>query len=49
MNQATTILTCSGLKGAALARTPLDRGGVQLTLRKVVAGCGLKKTLPLTA
>lgn len=38
-----------GLKAAAGARTPLDRGGVQLTLRKVVAGCGLKKTSPLTA
>jgi integrase/recombinase XerD len=32
-----------GLKAAAHARTPLDRGGVQLTLRKVAAPCGLKK------
>jgi integrase/recombinase XerD len=32
-----------GLKGAAGATTPLDRGGVQTTLHKVVAACGLKK------
>jgi site-specific recombinase XerD len=32
-----------GLKAAARARTPLDRGGVQLTLRKVAEQCGLKK------
>ncbi len=32
-----------GLKGAAAARTPLDRGGVQKTLRKVIQACGLKK------
>jgi len=32
-----------GLKAAARARTPLDRGGVQLTLRKVADQCGLKK------
>ena len=32
-----------GRKAAARARTPLDRGGVQLTLRKVAAQCGLKK------
>ena len=32
-----------GLAGAARARTPLDRGGVQNTLRQVVADCGLKK------
>jgi len=38
-----------GLKGAATATTPLDRGGVQTTLRQVVAQCGLKKTSPLTA
>lgn len=37
-----------GLKGAATATTPLDRGGVQATLRKVVGACGLKKTSPLT-
>jgi site-specific recombinase XerD len=33
-----------GLAGARTATTPLDRGGVQTTLRKVVAACGLKKT-----
>jgi site-specific recombinase XerD len=33
----------AGLKGAASATTPLDRGGVQLTLHKVVQACGLKK------
>jgi len=32
-----------GLKGASSATTPLDRGGVQNTLRKVVADCGIKK------
>lgn len=32
-----------GLKGARLAKTPLDRGGVQGTLRKVTQQCGLKK------
>jgi len=32
-----------GLKGASSATTPLDRGGVQNTLRQVVADCGLKK------
>jgi integrase/recombinase XerD len=32
-----------GLKGASSATTPLDRGGVQNTLRKVVATCGIKK------
>jgi site-specific recombinase XerD len=32
-----------GLAAAASASTPLDRGGVQLALRKVVAACGLKK------
>jgi integrase/recombinase XerD len=32
-----------GLKGAARATTPLDRGGVQTTLHKVVAACGVKK------
>ena len=32
-----------GLKGAAAARTPLDRGGVQKTLHKVIQTCGLKK------
>lgn len=32
-----------GVTGAATARTPLDRGGVQTTLHKVVESCGLKK------
>ncbi|NEV65325.1 tyrosine-type recombinase/integrase, partial [Thiorhodococcus minor] len=32
-----------GLKAAASASTPLDRGGVQVTLRKVVETCGIKK------
>ena len=32
-----------GLKGANCATTPLDRGGVQSTLHKVVAACGIKK------
>ena len=41
--------TGRGLAGAASARTALDRGGVQLTLRKVVDACGLKKTSPPTA
>lgn len=34
-----------GLKGAQRAVTPLDRGGVQLTLRKVAQQCGLKKKI----
>jgi integrase len=38
-----------GLKGARQATTPLDRGGVQTTLRKVVADCGIKKRSPRTA
>jgi integrase/recombinase XerD len=38
-----------GLKGAHRATTPLDRGGVQTTLRKVAQDCGLKKRLPRTA
>lgn len=37
-----------GLKGAAAATTPLDRGGVQTTLHKVVEICGLKKRSPRT-
>ena len=32
-----------GLKAAATASTPLDRGGVQVALRKVSDACGLKK------
>ncbi len=38
-----------GARAAAQAVTSLDRGGVQVTLRKVVAECGLKKTSPRTA
>lgn len=38
-----------GLKGAASATTPMDRGGVQTTLHKVVAACGLKKRSRPTA
>ena len=38
-----------GLKASHRAKTPLDRGGVQSTLRKVVAECGIKKTSPRTA
>jgi site-specific recombinase XerD len=38
-----------GLNGAACATTPLDRGGVQTTLHKVITACGLKKTSPRTA
>ena len=32
-----------GLKRVAVATTPIDPGGVQTTLQKVVAACGLKK------
>jgi len=35
-----------GLKAAHRARSPLDRGGVQITLRKVALECGLKKDHP---
>jgi integrase/recombinase XerD len=38
-----------GLTAAHLARTPLDRGGVQSTLRQVALECGLKKRSPHTA
>jgi integrase len=38
-----------GLKAAHCATTPLDRGGVQATLRKVVQACGIKKRSPRTA
>lgn len=38
-----------GLKAAHRATSPLDRGGVQSTLRQVVAECGIKKRLPRTA
>jgi len=34
-----------GLKGACCATTPLDRGGVQSTLHKVVDACGIKKKI----
>jgi integrase len=39
----------AGLKGAHLAQSPLDRGGVQTTLRQVAIDCGLKKRSPRTA
>ena len=39
----------AGLKGAATATTPLDRGGVQTALHKVVEACGLKKRSRHTA
>jgi site-specific recombinase XerD len=38
-----------GLKGAASATTPMDPGGVQTTLQKVVTACGLKKRSRPTA
>ena len=38
-----------GLKKAHLATTPLDRGGIQITLRQVTCDCGLKKELRHTA
>jgi len=38
-----------GLKAAHRARSPLDRGGVQSTLRQVALDCGLKKRSPRTA
>jgi len=38
-----------GLSGAASATSPLDRGGVQTTLHRVIGSCGLKKRSPLTA
>jgi len=34
-----------GLKFARLAQSPLDRGGIQTTLRKVSQSCGIKKKL----
>jgi hypothetical protein len=39
----------AGLAGARRARSPLDRGGVQRTLAKVVGEIGLKKRSRLTA
>jgi integrase/recombinase XerD len=38
-----------GLKAAQRAGSPLDRGGVQNTLRQVTLDCGLKKRSPRTA
>jgi site-specific recombinase XerD len=37
-----------GLKGAATATTPMDPGGVQAALHKVVESCGIKKRSRLT-
>jgi site-specific recombinase XerD len=37
-----------GLKGSHAASTPLDRGGVQKTMRQVATECGLKKRSPCT-
>ena len=37
-----------GLKAAHCARSLLDRGGVQTTLRQVALDCGLKKRSPRT-
>jgi len=38
-----------GVKAAATATTPMDAGGVQTTLHKVVESCGLKKRSRRTA
>lgn len=38
-----------GLKKTHFATTPLDRGGIQTTLRQVTRDCGLKKELRHTA
>jgi integrase len=38
-----------GRHGAASALSPMDPGGVQTTLHKVVEACGLKKRSPRTA
>jgi integrase/recombinase XerD len=38
-----------GLTKSHLARTPLDRGGIQTTLGQVARDCGLKKELHRTA
>lgn len=38
-----------GLSAAATAKSPLDRGGVQKTLKRVVADCRIKKRSPHTA
>ena len=37
-----------GLTSAHVSATPLDRGGVQATLRQVAQDCGIKKRLPRT-
>ncbi len=37
-----------GLKGAHLAESPLDRGGIQKTIRLVTQEMGLKKRFPAT-
>jgi len=34
-----------GLKGSRASILPLDRGGVQATMRKAVNSCGIKKRL----
>jgi integrase/recombinase XerD len=39
----------AGLRAAATATTPLDRGGVQSALHRVVQSCGVKKRSPRTA
>ncbi len=39
----------AGLIGACNAKTPLDRGGVQITLGKVAGECGIKKRFRPTA
>ncbi len=39
----------AGLRGAKNATSPLDRGGVQTTMRLVAIECGLKKRLLRTA
>lgn len=38
-----------GLKASHSATSPLDRGGVQVTMRQVVTACGIKKRLRLIA
>lgn len=37
-----------GLKESFSATSPLDRGGIQTTIRKVADACGIKKRLPCT-
>lgn len=37
-----------GLSGAQRAESPLDRGGIQATIKLVTQGMGLKKTFPVT-